>query len=326
MTCKTAIVMSFIMPSFLLQGCLGIKKENIPTPRPVTVTPGPVHSHSDCTCDDSFPFYAANMDPDRQQAFTPHLTEEDKNTGTKTHTDLPALIIAPNDKQLFLGCSAGPTTGIKKCLMKKNYSIKNYTALRSTSGAMTAVFGPTFSSNISSCAAACSNPNNPYCYDLGKASELVIPFSQLIDGAWAPANGVIHKKDVLAKYKITEAEDKCDRGDTVITNGIATNASRSGAGCKISVRNGFDPTSSVTGVDLYIAPELVAQKIPGTRAPNSSIRDIELSDVKTGAVLEFVGVGSVPLNEDFAGQIRYITDETSRLILSTSRGCLVVPK
>lgn len=207
---------------------------------------------------------------------------------------------------------------------------------------LAAVYGAVDSPSISSCEAACSNPNDSSlaCLPLGvRYYQAVAPLGQMVEAA-QKAQGSVSKADVMKRYNLQASDDKCQRGDIKTADGKVVNEGISEA-CVISSAD--LPTrmlkalkiDSLQGNKPLTMDTVLPRQVVGEPAPN--IRALGATDVlvfksRTSApLITFEGAGGAALTHDFGGPVLGSAEVNrsggkSQAILATENGCISVDK
>ncbi|MER9557158.1 hypothetical protein [Mesorhizobium sp. M0323] len=275
-----------------------------------------------CKCDGARGLYISNPDPDYARWARISETLVDTSTGQTTYPT-PPLEVVDHGSQHFLGCSIGPYGTNPACKQTTAFEVQSEGRLITGNTFMQA-FGLFFTPTAQSCEVACNNPNNPSCINLGAPGKpMVGPMKEMADAAFA-ADQTIKMADVRAKYGISSTDDKCTRGDIVVTNGIVHNDASGGEICDISSSGVSSMVSGIPESHLILPSQLVLNKMPpnSMAAANDEMHIVYTEDDAHAGQISFSGTGSDSWNKLYSGNIKAIISHPDYAIFATSNGCV----
>lgn len=322
---RTSIVASVLVG--LVMGCTK-KGEDVEVPvYSVIISETAANGDPTCKCQDAKGIYITNTDPDYMRYGKYNIVTKVGGTTTKTK-DISYLAAKGTAK---LGCSIHPNSGegAPICVQNTKYDVYEQARLMPSTVAKTEAFGPLFAPDVATCSEVCDQPNNPMCFRLsstfGKAA--IAPFTDLITGIYDTGDGVITSAQSQSKYGIDSQKDTCQRGDTIIKNGVATNEAPDH--CDISTKS-FAPLLALAGVPvttLHLRPKLTALKIASPAIiKNQNGRHVRLTSNAESAHIKFEGPGSDAINREFGGDIITISSFETHTVFATSNGCIRADK
>jgi hypothetical protein len=217
---------AWLIATTLLSGCSKQAEPDWSTPvDPIQFTLSNPGSDARCTCANSQAAFAVNNgDSAREVRWTVSTRDTLSNVNLKPIYGKTTI----NAKQpAFLGCTVhAPNTS---CRFQAQYSKGSALRLRETPPDVAAAYGSYMVPSIAACTASCSDPDNPHsdaCLALNPSQyAAVVPLRDMIAAAQA-GNSTVRKADLLKRYNLGEADDKCGRGDIIVTNGIIVNEGR----------------------------------------------------------------------------------------------------
>lgn len=327
----------------ILNGCQSGKLESIPN---LTVPPQVVYTspreEPRCGCDDSRGAYATNTNSFPQQMLY-IITTKDNSSDVTLPIDpaIQATIPAGTPSapgKYFLGCTVhAPSTS---CRFHASHKIISYSKLVFNRGLDALKYGTVDAPSIASCQAWCSNPSHPQsgaCLTLGaRLYRSVEPVIKAVTTAQS-SGGVVKREKVLELFRLSSADDKCERGDITTSDGKIVNEGKTEA-CMIRSQELPRPRPGQTDI-LSAAPNTmqmvtsIQKRLEAT--PRGFIKELNSDDTveyeqsDSAPIITFEGPGGARQTAAFGGHMlgsgRIISpDGVKQTVIATENGCIAL--
>jgi hypothetical protein len=336
---RRRVALATLIASTLLSGCSKQAQPDWSTPvDPIGYTLSNPNSDARCTCTNSQAAFAVNNgDNAREVRWTVSTRDTLSNVNLKPIYGKTTI----NAKQsAFLGCTVhAPDTS---CRFQAQYGKGSALRLRETPSDLAAAYGSYMVPSIAACTASCSDPDGPHsnaCLALNPSQyAAMVPLRDMIAAAQA-GNSTVRKADLMKRYNLTEADDKCGRGDIVVTDGTIVNEGSLLPQGQVCAVGGQTPTarlmkvfglSAMAGLSTtsYLPRRIAGTSVPAMKAINAD-QAVVFKNSAEAPSLGFDGPGGDQLNRDFGGavvgtaQVRR-PGAKPQIIVATSNGCLSV--
>jgi hypothetical protein len=317
------------------------EEEITPVIKPIKLTETNPGAEPQCQCENSTGVYIENIS-DKTRRATWRINTRDTLSGEILDTISGEGILNAGQKE-FIGCTIhAPETS---CRFQARYRLGQVYTTRSATGAQAAIFGSVMTPSISSCVAWCSgtgNANDPFaghCLPLGsRYYKGIAPIREMVVASQA-GDGIVAKEDVLDRYGLTPADDKCDRGDIVTDNGRIINEGQLDY-CDIESASLPERVLSALGMDgLLDDPLKMVSTLPrrleavpmtSMSLANGSASDVAVFDSsETAPFIRFEGADGENLTELFGGDILAtarieVPNRPKQTIVATTNGCIAI--
>lgn len=327
-----------------LIGCSGGPQNavpNVPSAFPGHINLTNPNSDSNCTCANSQGAYASQTSGQSYHLYW-EILAEDTSSGQVLAPAYGDQIIGPT-QNLFLGCTIYAPTDTPTCRFQANYTLLHTTAVMTSSNPNSAIYGVVDSPSIKSCISWCTNQNDPNsgrCLPLGtRFFNGIAPIASMIS-TLPSGGGTIKKADVLNAYGKSASDDKCNRGDVTVQNGIVTNDGSTEA-CTISsedlppatsdrLRKLGVPIDSPSSTKQYtVLPQHLEATI-GPAVPSlSASSTLIFNNDSNAAYTTFDGPVGSQLTSLYGGPVQAaarvsVSGFPNRTIVATGNGCIAV--
>ena len=343
---KVVTIALLSVSALALQSCGEEKVPTIPAPpeKPIVIEYSNPGAEPRCGCETSRGVFLRNVS-NRDRAVSYWINARDTESGLEVSPQQGQQIIQPgSSNRFFAGCTIyAPETS---CRFDATFRLGTVSTLREVPPSMKALFGAQVSPSISSCIAWCdpkfssSDPNSGDCLELGPRFDAAIrPLLSVMSGA--NPGDVITSAKVLAAYNLTSAENKCERGDTVVTGDLIRNEGAKES-CEISsvdlpeavLRSIGMTTKDLDPLQLTarVPKVLEATRFGATQIMGRSSSDIFLFPYSsTAPSIRFGGVDGDSFTELYGGDLlasaSVITPGIgAQTIIATTNGCIAVDR
>lgn len=246
------------------------------------------------------------------------------------------LIQPGTTNRYFIGCTIYSPNLF--CRFSGEHSLNRWGKETVTPADKVALYGSTSSPSIATCVNRCSDPNGE-CLRLGvRFYKGIAPLSEMITQADV-SGGSVAKKEILARYGVTEDFDQCKRGDITRENDKYINEGNSpGKLCTIPSED--LPSNVLAALGLPnnpSSPTKMFTVLPGRieAVRGAAIRSLSASEVTIfdqslqAPFLTFDGASGKEFTAGFGGPVLAsariaISGLPKQTVVATANGCIAV--